>query len=103
MSETLPVVPLRNAVVLPGVGLPISAGRPATLRAIEAALKQPDHRVFVVAQRADTEDVTPEGLYTIGTIATLGSIQRGPSGIRVFLQGQSRGILMRAAAKDGYL
>jgi len=42
MSErmTLPVLPLREVVLFPGVSTPIGAGRPATLRAIEAALKQ---------------------------------------------------------------
>jgi ATP-dependent Lon protease len=103
MSETLPVVPLRNSVVLPGVGLPVSAGRPQTLRAIEAALKEPVHRVFVVAQRSDAEEVGPETLYTIGTIATLGAVQRGPGGVRVFLEGLSRGIVLRTVSKDGYL
>jgi ATP-dependent Lon protease len=103
MSENLPVVPLRSSVVLPGVGLPVSAGRPQTLRAIEAALKEPSHRVFVVTQRTDSEEVTPEGLYTIGTIATLGSVQRGPGGVRVFLQGVARGITLRTTTRDGYL
>jgi ATP-dependent Lon protease len=103
MSETLPVVPLRSAVVLPGVGLPISAGRPETLRALEIALKDPDRRVLAVAQRTDGEEVTPESLYAIGTIATLGSMQRGPNGVRVFLQGEKRGIVVRAVMKDGYL
>jgi ATP-dependent Lon protease len=103
MSQTLPIVPLRQAVILPGVGLPISAGRAQTLRAIEAALKDPDHRVFVVAQRVDTEEVSPDALYTIGTIATLGTVQRGPGGIRVFLQGVARGIMVRTAVSDGYL
>ncbi|MGE5185725.1 MAG: LON peptidase substrate-binding domain-containing protein, partial [Acidobacteriota bacterium] len=103
MSEPLPVLPLRNAIILPGVGLPISAGRAQTLRAIEAALKDPQHRVFAVGQRTDTEEVLPESLYTIGTIATLGSVQRGPGGVRVFLQGASRGIALRTVVKDGYL
>jgi len=51
MSETLnlPVVPMRNSVLLPGVGFPIGAGRPATLRAIEAAMNSPERQVFAVA------------------------------------------------------
>ena len=39
---TLPVLPLREVVLFPGVTAPIGAGRPATLRAIEAALATPD-------------------------------------------------------------
>ena len=57
---TLPVVPMRNSALLPGVSLPIAAGRPGTLRAIEAALKDPERRVFAVAQRQDGDDVAPE-------------------------------------------
>ena len=52
MSErlTLPVLPLRETVVFPGVAVPISAGRPGTLQAIEAALAA-DRRVFAVAPK----------------------------------------------------
>src|SRR6266542_972576 len=100
----LPVVPMRNSVLFPGVGLPISAGRAGTLRAIDAAVNGTDKRVFAVAQRQDGDEVAPERLYTIGTIATLGSVQRGLGGIRLLLEGQSRGIALRYAAnKKGYL
>jgi ATP-dependent Lon protease len=105
MSETLnlPVVPMRNSVLLPGVSVPISAGRPGTLRAIEAAVNSPERRVFAVAQRQDAEDVTPELLHTIGTIATIGSVQRGLGAVRLLLEGQSRGIALRFSPKKGYL
>ncbi|CAN5421742.1 hypothetical protein BH11MYX1_BH11MYX1_00230 [soil metagenome] len=85
MSKTLPIVPMRSGVLFPGVSLPITAARPATLRAIEAALRDPEHKVFVVAQRADVDEVTADGLYTFGVIATLGAVQRGMGGLRVVL------------------
>jgi ATP-dependent Lon protease len=105
MNETLnlPVIPMRNAVLLPGVSFPISAGRPATMRAIEAALNGRERRVFAVAQRQEGEAVTPESLHTIGTIATLGSVQRGLGGARLVLEGQTRGIAMRIVEKNGFL
>ncbi|HEX2757360.1 MAG TPA: endopeptidase La [Thermoanaerobaculia bacterium] len=106
MSETLtlPVLPLRNAVLFPGVSFPISAGRAGTLRAIEQAVRQPDGLIFAVAQRSDVERVTPEGLYTIGTVASVGSVQRGPGGMRLLLEGKRRGIAMRVLEKkDGML
>ncbi|HEV8609910.1 MAG TPA: endopeptidase La [Thermoanaerobaculia bacterium] len=102
-SYILPVVPMRNSVLFPGVGLPINAGRPGTLRAIEAAVNGSEKRVFAVAQRQDGEDVAAENLYTIGTIATIGSLQRGLGGVRLLLEGQSRGIALRYAPKKGYL
>jgi ATP-dependent Lon protease len=102
-SQALPVVPMRNAVLFPGVTFPISAGRAGTLRAIEAAMNTPERLVFAVAQRHDGENVTPADLYTIGTIASLGSIQRGIGGIRLVLEGKSRGIALRFAPRGGYL
>ena len=97
-QKPLPVVPMRNAVLFPGVTFPISAGRAGTLRAIEAAMASDDHKVFAVAQRSESENVSPSELYTIGTIATIGSVQRGLGGIRLVLEGKSRGI----AAGDEY-
>ena len=102
-SYNLPVVPMRNSVLFPGVGLPINAGRPGTLRAIEAAVNGSQKKVFAVSQRQDGEEVSPEKLYTIGTIATIGSLQRGLGGVRLLLEGQSRGIALRYAPKKGYL
>ena len=102
-SKVLPVIPLRNAVLFPGVSFPIAAGRPGTLHAIETAMKSPDQLVFAVTQRQDLEAVTPELLHTVGTIASIGPIQRGVGGARLLLQGKARGIAMRIEEKEGRL
>src|SRR2546425_8445352 len=63
MSErlTLPVLSLRDMVLFPGVTTPVGAGRPATLRAIEAALKTDSRLIFAVAQRENrSEEHTSE-------------------------------------------
>ncbi|MEO8701301.1 MAG: endopeptidase La [Kofleriaceae bacterium] len=103
MSKTLPIIPMRSGVLFPGMSLPIAAARPQTLKAIEAALRDPEHRVFVVGQRDDGEEVTPERLYTIGTVATLSSVQRGLGGMRLVLEGHHRGMAVRVTPSDGYL
>src|ERR1700759_284991 len=103
MSKPLPTVPMRGAVLFPGVSLPVTAARPQTLRAIEAAVRDPEHRVLVIAQRNDLDEGTPQTLYTIGTIATLSAVERGLGGMRVVLQGHERGIALRVVPKDGYL
>jgi ATP-dependent Lon protease len=100
---TLPVLPLREVVLFPGVTAPIGAGRPATLRAIEAALAGPDRLVFAVSQRQNVESVTSEVLYTIGTIARIGQLQRGLSGMQLLLHGEQRGIAIHYSDRDGYL
>src|SRR5687768_15630662 len=103
MSKQLPIVAMRSGVLFPGMSLPISAARPQTLRAIEAALREPDRHVFVVAQRDDGEEIKPDGLYTIGTIATVASLERGLGGARLVLEGRQRGIAVRIGTQNGYL
>ena len=102
-QTTLPVIPLREAVLFPEVTSPIAAGRPGTLRAIEAALRSEDKKIFVVSQRENLEDVTPEILYTMGTVATVGPVQRGPSGMRLLLNGDYRAVAVRFEEQDEYL
>lgn len=105
MSErqTLPVLPLRDVVLFPGVTAPIGAGRPATLKAIEAALATPDKLVFAVSQRENVDAVSPESLYTIGTVARIGQLQRGLGGIQMLLHGERRGIAIQLSEQDGHL
>ena len=100
---TLPVLPLRDFVLFPGVTAPINAGKPATLRAIEAALNTPDRLVFAVSQREDIQQVTPEVLHTIGTVARIGQLQRGLAGMQLLLHGEHRGIAMKITEGSGYL
>ena len=99
----LPVLPLREVVLFPGTTAPIGAGRPGTLRAIEAALATPDRLIFAVSQRENQEQVEPEGLYTIGTIARIGQMQRGLAGMQLLLHGEKRGIAIHVGDKNGYL
>ena len=100
---TLPVLPLREVVLFPGVTAPIGAGRPATLRAIEAALANPERLVFAVSQRQNVESVSSDVLYTIGTIARIGQLQRGLSGMQLLLHGEQRGIAIHYSEEKGYL
>src|SRR6188472_3854239 len=87
--QTIPVLPLRGTVIFPGLTAPIAAGRPGTLRAIESALKG-DRLVFAVAQRDNTDEPTPDILYSMGVIARIGQIQRGLGGVQLLLQGEQR-------------
>src|ERR1041385_4875819 len=105
MSErlTLPVLPLRGVVLFPGVSTPIGAGRPATLRAIEAALKSESHLIFAVAQRENVDTVTAGVLYTTGTIAKISQIQRGLGGVQLLLHGENRAAALHYSENGRYL
>jgi len=105
MSErlTLPVLPLREVVLFPGVSMPIGAGRPATLRAVEAALKSDSRLIFAVAQRENVDTVTPGILYTTGTLAKISQIQRGLGGVQLLLHGEHRGMALHYNDNGRYL
>ncbi|MEK7402985.1 MAG: endopeptidase La [Gemmatimonadota bacterium] len=100
--QTLPVLPLRGTVIFPGLTAPIAAGRPGTLRAIEAALRG-ERLVFAVAQRDNTDEPTPEILYQTGVIARIGQIQRGLGGVQLLLQGEARATALQYTTTDNYL
>jgi len=100
---TLPVLPLREMVLFPGVSSPIGAGRPATLRAIEAALKSESRLIFAVSQRENVDQVTPGVLYTTGTIAKISQIQRGIGGVQMMLHGEARGTALHYQEAAGHL
>src|SRR5436190_2411039 len=105
MSErlTLPVLPLRDLVLFPGVAAPINAGRPGALRAVERALKDESRLIFAVAQRENNDIVSAANLYTIGTVAKSGQIQRGLGGLQLVLQGEYRASALHYSERDGHL
>ncbi len=102
-TQTLPVLPLREVVLFPGITSTIGAGRAGTLKAIEVALASEQKLVFAVTQRENTESIQPEGLYSVGTIARIGQLQRGLSGMQLLLHGETRGVALRYTEEDGHL
>ncbi|HEU4557487.1 MAG TPA: endopeptidase La [Longimicrobium sp.] len=98
MSErtTLPVLPLRETVVFPGTAVPISAGRPGTLQAIEAALAG-DRRMLAVAQKENRDEVEPENLFNVGTVVRIAQVQRGGGGVQLLIHGEHRAMALQYA------
>ena len=85
----LPVLPLRDTVVYPGVAVPISAGRPGTVEAVQEALDG-DRRLFAVAQKENVDEATPEVLYSIGTVVRIIQTHRVRGGVQLLVQGEGR-------------
>jgi ATP-dependent Lon protease len=89
--QTLPVLPLKNSVLFPTLLMPINAGRPASVAAIEAALATEEKEIVVFAQRDAAVDEPQEAdLYTIGTKAVIKKMARGRGGIEAVLLGVER-------------
>ncbi|MBV9769595.1 MAG: LON peptidase substrate-binding domain-containing protein, partial [Bryobacterales bacterium] len=74
---TLPVLPLKSAVLFPYLLMPLSAGRPASIAAVEAALATESKEILVITQRdPDVDTPTTEDLYAIGTKAVIRKMNR---------------------------
>ncbi len=101
---TLPVLPLKNAVVFPYVAMPISVGRPQSMAALEEALAGQTQTVLVLAQKnTSTESPTPADLYSIGTIAQIKLISHIEAMIQIILQGIERVIVTNFSPPHPYL
>ncbi|MCX6337016.1 MAG: LON peptidase substrate-binding domain-containing protein, partial [Bacteroidetes bacterium] len=80
IPEVLPILPLRNTVLFPGVVLPITVGRDKSIKAVNDAYKQ-DKLIGVVAQKdANIEEPGADDLCKIGTVAKIIKLIKMPDG-----------------------
>lgn len=102
--DTLPILPLRNTVLFPGVVFPITVGRDKSIRLIKEAYKG-DKTIGVVSQKeAETEDPDTGDLYLIGTVATIVKMLRMPDGnTTVILQGKRKFAIGEFVQEEPYL
>lgn len=91
VDESLPVLPLRNMVLFPGVVLPISVGRKSSLKLVNDAYKNSAYIAVVCQKAAETENPEFEDLHTIGAIAKIVRVLEMPDqSTTVILQGIKR-------------
>ncbi len=104
MQMTIPVLALRGLTVFPQLMLHFDVGRAASIQALEEAMGE-NREIFLVTQRDLTvENPAQRDLYAIGTIADVKQILRLPeNGVRVMVEGRSRGRLLRLAGTEPYL
>ena len=87
----LPILPLRNMVLFPGVFLPITVGRKSSLRLVRESEKKRSDIAVVCQKTAQTEDPRLEDLHTIGTVGRIVRILEMPDQTTtVILQGMKR-------------
>ena len=91
VDEILPVLPLRNMVLFPGVFMPVSVGRKSSLKLVREAEKKSSYIAVVCQKAADTEEPVLEDLHTIGTVAKIVRVLEMPDQTTtVILQGSKR-------------
>ncbi|MEQ8323545.1 MAG: endopeptidase La [Vicingaceae bacterium] len=104
LPDELPIMPLRNTVLFPGVVIPITVGRDKSIRLIKDANKG-SKLIGVVSQLDESiEDPVLRNLYTVGTMARIIKIFRMPDGnTTVILQGKKRFKLEQELSSEPYL
>lgn len=104
LPASLPILPLRNTVLFPGVVIPISAGRDKSIKLINDA-NAGDKIIGVVAQKnEDIEDPSKNDIHTIGTVARILRVLKMPDGnITVILQGKKRFEIDQVTSESPYI
>ncbi len=104
MTQTYPVLPLRDIVVFPHMIVPLFVGRDKSVAALEAAMAA-DKEIFLVAQLDPAEDdPTRDDLYSMGVTATVLQLLKLPDGtVRVLVEGKARATLEVLTEEGEYL
>ena len=104
VPEQLPILPLRNTVLFPGVVVPVTAGRDTSIALIKAA-NQGSKTIGVVGQRdAAVENPSIEDLYPVGTVAKILRVLQMPDGnTTIIIQGKKRFHLSEMVQTEPFL
>lgn len=104
LPESLPILPLKNTVLFPGVVIPITAGRDKSIKLINEA-NNDDKVIGVVAQKdPDVEDPQPSDIYKLGVVARILRVLKMPDGnTTVIIQGKKRFHLDSIEKQEPYM
>ncbi|WP_274475689.1 endopeptidase La [Mangrovimonas aestuarii] len=104
LPETLPILPLRNTVLFPGVVIPITAGRDKSIKLINDANKG-GKVVGVVSQKDENvEDPTVADIHETGTVARILKVLKMPDGnVTVIIQGKKRFKVAEMITEEPYM
>jgi ATP-dependent Lon protease len=89
----LAVLPLLNTTLFPGTVVPLAAGRPRSVAAVEAALQHPEKLIacFTVRPERGVEtEAEPEDIYEVGTLVNIKRMFRGDDALQIIVQGTER-------------
>ena len=103
IPDTLPVLPLRDAVVLPLTAVPLTVGRPRSVQLVDDVMRG-NRLLALVAERDGKSDPGPEDLHRIGTVGAIHQLHRVPDGtVRLMVQGIERIRLVDFTGTEPYL
>ncbi len=99
VTETLPVLPLRDIVVFPHMIVPLFVGREKSIKALEEVMRD-DKRILLVAQKnPGDDDPSIDAIYEVGTLAQVLQLLKLPDGtVKVLVEGTERAKVERFTA-----
>ncbi|MGI9107582.1 MAG: endopeptidase La [Pyrinomonadaceae bacterium] len=100
------VLPLQNTTLFPGTVVPLVAGRPRSVAAVEDALAQPEKLLACVSVRPDKgmeSEASPEDIFNIGTLVMVKRMFRGEDALQIIVQGTERIKVLEWTQTDPYL
>ena len=99
----LPVLPLRDIVVFPGMVVPLFVGREKSVKALESVVRA-NNKILLVSQKNGSQDIpNKEDLYHVGTTATVLQLLRLPDGtVKVLVEGVSRAKVTKFSDNDEF-
>jgi len=101
--ESFPVLPLRDIVVFPNMIVPLFVGREKSIRALEEMMKNEQFILLATQKNASDDDPAPEGIHSIGTLASVLQLLKLPDGtVKVLVEGVSRARVHRYTRTDDY-
>ena len=102
--EIMPILPLKNTVLFPGVVIPITVGREKSIKAVQKAYET-TKIIGVLSQRdSNSDDISMSNLYRVGTIARILRLLKMPDGsTTVILQGRKRMELVEMVSEEPLL
>jgi len=105
MPLTLPVLPLKNIVTLPGSIVPVIVGRKSSIQAVEYAIKHNNKTIFVTSQKhPDTEDPVLNDIFEYGTVSSILQIIKMPNGsLKILIEGIHRAKITELSPQVDFL
>jgi ATP-dependent Lon protease len=99
--RTLPLLPLRDIVVFPGMVVPLFVGRAKSIHALEEAMEQ-DRELMLCAQREAAEDEpSHDDIFDVGTLGSIIQLLRLPDGtVKVLVEGKGRARVLRITREE---
>ena len=98
------MLPLRDIVVFPHMIVPLFVGREKSVRALEEVMNDEKQILLLTQKNAAEDDPTPEGLHTIGTLATVLQLLKLPDQtVRVLVEGKARARVTGFTARTRFL